>query len=81
MFELVRFLHMLLIILAFANFATITIMQILHITMPTTQFITKFRLQRSVTDAGSKPIKNHLSIGFAFVFNVCEGFVTLIVEG
>ena len=32
MFEVVRFLHMLLIILAFANFATTTIMQILHIT-------------------------------------------------
>ena len=32
MFEVVRFLHMFLIILAFANFATTTIMQILHIT-------------------------------------------------
>ena len=45
------------------------------------QFITKFRLQRSVSDAGSKPIEDHLTIGFAFVFNVCKTFPTLIVEG
>ena len=45
------------------------------------QLFAKFRLQRSVSDAGGKPIKNDLPIGFALVFNVCRGFTSLVIEG
>ena len=45
------------------------------------QLFAKFRLQRSVSDAGCKPSKNDLPIGFAFVFNECRGFSSLVVEG
>ena len=44
------------------------------------QFFAKFRLQRSVLDAGGKPGMNYLTIGFAFVFDVREGFGMLIIE-
>lgn len=46
MFEVVRFLHMFLIILAFANFATTTIMQILHITLPTCNTVHNLHVNR-----------------------------------
>ncbi len=45
------------------------------------QLFAKFRLQRSVSDAGGKPIKNDLPIGFALVFNVCWCFSSLVIEG
>ena len=45
------------------------------------QLFAKFRLQRSVSDAGGKPSKNDLAIGFAFVFNECRSFSSLVVEG
>ena len=46
MFELVRFLHMLLVKLVCANFATITIMQILHITLPTCNTVHNLHVNR-----------------------------------
>ena len=45
------------------------------------QLFAKFRLQRSVSDAGGKPIKKDLPIGFAFVFDECRGFSSLVIEG
>ena len=45
------------------------------------QFFAKFRLQRSVSDAGGKPIKKDLTISFIFVFDACGNFTTLVVEG
>ena len=45
------------------------------------QLFMKFRLQRSVSDAGGKPIKNDLTIGFAFVFDLRKGLGILIIEG
>ena len=53
MFEVVRFLHMFLIILAFANFATTTIMQILHITLPTCNTVHNLHVNRLGTCAMS----------------------------
>ena len=41
----------------------------------------KLRLQRSVSDAGYKPIKKDLAIGFTFVFDECGSFTSLVVEG
>ena len=45
------------------------------------QLFAKFRLQRSVSDAGGKPIKNDLPIGFALVFDECGSFTSLVIEG
>ena len=45
------------------------------------QFFTKFRLQRSVSDAGGKPIKNDLTIGFTFVLDEYGSSSSLVVEG
>ena len=45
------------------------------------QLFAKFRLQRSVSDAGGKPIKKDLAIGFTFVFDECGSFTSLVVEG
>ena len=44
------------------------------------QLFAKFRLQRSVSDAGGKPIKKDLPIGFAFVFDACGSLASLVVE-
>ena len=45
------------------------------------QLFTELQLQRSVLDASCKPSKNDLAIGFAFVFDACGSFTSLVVEG
>lgn len=44
------------------------------------QLFAKFRLQRSVSDAGGKPIKKDLTISFIFVFDACGSLASLVVE-